>query len=165
MNFKVKDLMITILPEKAELEELCLLRTLICRGPVDVVDERRQLAGGGMFGIDVWYTDPCFKCSELITHPRCLLRCSNIPSLRACRATPLERFTPELFGQIVINDVADIPVLRAELNEVLTKLDELEATGLEELPRTAEGLAELEVKLQEAVKAVQAKKAGAKKAK
>ena len=169
MQFKVKDLMITVMPEKTELEHLCLLRTLICRYPTKYCFCTFVRPTCRVPSIDcrcsrIWPSwEPCqFPCSRLIS---CPFPCSRDISYECPGGSVWEGITPELIDPYVIKDVEDIAVLRKELNVVLQQLDKLEETGLDVLPETAEDVAALEAKLQEALKAVQAKKAGAKKAK
>lgn len=59
---------------------------------------------------------------------------------------------------LVINEVADIKVLREELEQVQKRLAEFEEKGLDFETQSPESLAELETKLKEALDDVQARR-------
>jgi hypothetical protein len=71
----------------------------------------------------------------------------------------LDPLTPVVNPQVVvINEVADIKVLREELEVVLRRLGEFEQKGLDAETQTPQELAELETKLKEALEEVQARR-------
>ena len=125
MEFKTKDLLVTVLP-KAELgakdlERLCLLRTYICGFRSYCFHfscYNRTCFNFGSF---------CGVCSALGTFG-CGILNSCGPGASACDATPI--CPGGSWDPFVLRHLEDLASLRTELQDTLKKLDEIEKAGL-----------------------------------
>ncbi len=154
MEFKTKDLLVTVVPkaEIGELEKACILRTAICLNP----------------------TFPC-KCSRFVT---CWWGCSRFISCfcsnrtfgcelfascgrggSACDPTDIPCFGSEF----VVTTKEDLVTLRSELQDTLKRLDEIERGGLPATGFSSKAEAEsVEKSLSDALEQVRAAKKGLK---
>ncbi len=131
MNFKTKDLMVTVLPKVAnpEIAKLCMLHTHICLHPTI-----------NCHGCSIAFTNPCGLCSFYITRPCgfCSLQFSCLqtngcgfnscgPGGSACDPTI---FCAGSQDPWVIEHLEDLVALRAELQDTLKQLDVIQKEGL-----------------------------------
>ncbi len=135
MQFKTKDLLVTVLPTPEavgqELAKICLFRTYICRYPTFCY-----------YGTFCKYLTcaalSCGYCSQFGTFGCGFLRSCG-PGGSACDPTI---FCPGgSIDPFVIQHVEDLVTLRAELHDTLKKLDEIEKAGL---PTTIQSRSEAE---------------------
>src|SRR5262245_13566289 len=123
MNFKTKDLMVTVLPKvtDAELVKFCVFGTRICRSPTLICAHGNTLCTPCSFKISV-----CGVCSFQPTwcvHGTfgCGFQHSCGPGGSACDPTI---FCPGgSRDPFVIENLEDLVTLRAELQETLRQLD------------------------------------------
>jgi hypothetical protein len=150
MQFKTKDLLVTVLPKAAadqEIAKLCLLRTFYCRYPTFCISPTR-------------FCGPCsIRISCLCTlHGTfgCGFGNSCGPGNSACDPTIL--CAGGSVDPWVIQDPEDLVAVRRELQETLAKLDEIEKEGLPGSIRTRAEADALEASLTQALEQVRAQK-------
>lgn len=107
MQYRIKDLLVTVLPGYVpDLDKRCLLHTRICTAPTLCVDGSLE---GGM--------RPPTDCPHT--------------------TAPMRLCAPVSGDPWIINDKEDLAVLRAELKETLERLDQLETELPPGLPTKA----------------------------
>jgi hypothetical protein len=128
MQFKTKDLLVSVLP-KAEISEAdrakyCLLRTVICKNPTLCANFSCAI-GTQNCGFCSWLS-PCL-CSANFSHG-CGIAHSCGPGNSACDPTV---FCPAgSRDPFVIQDLEDLATLRTELQATLKSLDAIQKEGL-----------------------------------
>jgi hypothetical protein len=179
--FRVKDLVITVIPKVSEVPELqrCLLGTHICIRPTVLC---RQFSCNYLTCgyLSCGFVSPCnwqsitacwqFISCQLLTNPcgqfispPCPLRSVDCQfgTRPGCPAGSIfqDDLTTVINPQVlVVNEVADIKMLRQELDEVQRRLGEFEQKGFDVEAQTPEELEQLEGKLKEALEEIQAKR-------
>lgn len=178
MEFRVKDLMIAVVPKEAELAA-CLWRTRICLHPTfcRFASCFHLTCLGPTCGFHSCFGVSCVTNSCGLTfchHISCQFATCNGPTCLGCTALPsqcgpahscvggfsagcpggLSIACPGFSGDppIVIQRVEDIKALREELTLTLRQLDEVEKVGLGPQPQTAQEAEALAQKLEEALK-------------
>lgn len=168
MNFKTKDLMVTVLPTVSNeaLAKVCLLNTHICRHPTLICAKgctffvscgpcSAQLSACGFCS----FMHSCPGCSALISGG-CGFLNSCGPGGSACDPTI---FCPGgSRDPFVIEHLEDLVALKAELQETLKQLDAIQKEGLPSSIRTRAEATALENSLSEALDQVRAAKKGLK---
>jgi hypothetical protein len=168
MDFKTKDLLVTVLPKvtNAEIAKYCLLHTHVCRFPT-----LHCLRGCSVFATCAQCSvlgSVCGVCSLAITCAHCSLQgtigCgfgnSCGPGGSAC--------DPTIFcaggsrDPWVIEHLEDLVALRAELQDTLKQLDAIQKEGLPSSIATKAQAEALERSLTEALDQVRAAKKGLK---
>lgn len=169
MEFRTQQLVITVLPEKAELAKACLWHTRICIHPT--ICRFATCPGLTCFAHTCFggtcYAHSCFdfSCHQFSCAANTCL-CSVLPSqcgpvspcgaLSACGGLSGCGVT---YDPWVIRQVDDIKVLREELQGTLKQLEQVEKTGLGTEIASADVASELEAKLEAALKEVREQKA------
>ena len=154
MRFKTKDLLVTALPQAANVEiaKLCLLQTFLCRNP--------SLCASPSF-----CQAPSLHCTP------CTLRISCFCSLHgtfgcgfgnscgaggsACDPTVFCGVTQDPW---VIEDLEDLVTIRRELQETIKQLDAIEKEGVPSSIKTRAEADALEASLTQALEQVRAQK-------
>jgi len=141
MNFKTKDLLVTVLPKVPDdIAKLCLFHTYICKHPsILCVQPCSFLPSCGHCSI---VFSRCLHCSIHITCPTA-----------TCNPTYV-RVDP-----FVIRYSEDLVALRAELQETLRQLDAIQKEGLPSAIGSKAEADALEQSLNEALKQVKAAQA------
>ena len=153
MNFKTKDLMVTVLPKaaNADLARVCLFHSQICRFPT-------------------FHTCPgitCFGCTVHISFTTCLHCSFQItkicpPGTYCLPNTGFPTFPPTCPGSFdppfVIQHAEDLVSLRAELQDTLRQLDAIQKEGLPSSIGSKAEAAALEESLSAALEQVRAAK-------
>jgi hypothetical protein len=156
MQFKTKDLLVTVLPKAeisaADLAKYCLLRTVICRHPT--LCANFTCAGGSVnCGICSWLS-PCL-CSVNFSHG-CGIAHSCGPGNSACDPT---RICPGgSRDPFVIEHLDDLTTLKTELQATLKSLDSIQKEGLTPSIGSKKEADALERSLTEALEQVRAAK-------
>ena len=180
MQFKTKDLLVTVLPklEDAEIAKVCLFHTFICKHPT-IVNCLHQTC------ILNTYTG-CGRCSLFITCGYCshfqtfCNACSLLVSCIGCSVAVSagchfgnscgaggSACDPTIFCGIsndpfVIEHLEDLITLRAELQDTLKRLDAMQKEGLSSGIGTKAEAEAIEKGLNEALEQVRAAKKGTK---
>jgi len=152
MDFRTKDLLVTVLPkaEAGDLAKVCLLHTWVCLRPS--LCARPSLCG---------WPSICHNCSVLIS---CLGGCSALISqgcglFRSCGPGG-SACDPTIFcagsDPYVVADREDLVALRGELQETLKRLDEIEKAGLPSGIGSRSEAEQIERSLSEALEQVRA---------
>jgi hypothetical protein len=161
MNFKTKDLMVTVLPRLAnpDLAKICLLQTHICRHPT------LTCARGCTFLL----TNNCGLCSIRISLcGHCSLQFSCLQSggcnfFNSCGADR-SACDPTIFcfasDPFVIEHIEDLVAIRAELQDTLKQIDAIQKEGLPSGIGSKAEAAALEASLSEALAQVRSAKKG-----
>jgi hypothetical protein len=159
MEFKTKDLLVTVLPKTElptkELERLCLLRTCICGFHSYCFQyscyNRTCLYVGSFCGI----------CSVIGTGGGgCGILHSCGPGFSACDPTVI--CPGGSYDPFVIRHIEDLASIRAELQDTLKKLDEVEKAGLPSAIRSKSEADALESGLTEILEQIRNAKKGLK---
>ena len=177
MQFKTKDLLVTVLPktEPADIARLCLFRTGICRYPT-------FHQGTCCLFNSCTIVSPCGHCSVQVTCIGCSIHftcpggscgvCSVLGTVgcgilgscgrggSACDATDICPGGSQ--DPFVIRDVEDLAKLRTELKDTLKSLDEIEKEGLPTAIQSRAEAEALERSLTEALAQVKKAKEGLK---
>jgi|CXWL01.1.fsa_nt_gi hypothetical protein len=148
MNFRTKDLMISVVPKEALNPNLDIL----CRYPTKILCWRQCS-----------FLPTCWGCSYQITEIPTLCRLGTI-DLGPINCTGTIRCAGSMTPWEGPQTIEDIGALREQLKAQLVQLDEAEA-GLKEGPTTLAEADTLEAHLKEALSQVQARKAEIKGAK
>lgn len=144
MQFKTKDLLVTVLPKSetagAQLEKHCLLRTIVCLHPSFCM--RASLDCGHC---SLLFTNPCF-------HATIGCRLSWCPGGSACDPTYI---CPGASGDpFVIQDLEGLASLKTELQATLKSLEVMQKEGLPTSITSQTGAEALERGLTEALEQV-----------
>jgi hypothetical protein len=149
MQFKTKDLLVTVLPKATDVQDLakiCYLRTFICRTPTYIVCHQ-------------FSPTLCrFACSFYVSikpGPGCGFGNSCGPGNSACDPTIFCGISNDPW---IIEDLEDLATVRRELQDTLGKLDALEKEGLPGSIRTKAEAEALEASLTAALEKVRAEK-------
>jgi hypothetical protein len=133
MNFKTKDLMVTVLPKvtNPEFAKICLLQTHICRHPTLTCVHGCTFLLTNNCGFCSFKPTYCGPCSFL---PTCqhtggcgIFNSCGGPGGSACDPTYF------CFGSrdpFVIEHIEDLVALRAELQDTLKQIDVIQKEGL-----------------------------------
>lgn len=140
MNFKTKDLLVTVLPKVTDpqIAKGCLLHTIICRYPTFQCVQPCS------------FLPTCGYCSVLGSRG-CGFLNSCGPGGSACDPTIFCRGSRDPF---VIQHIEDLVTLRAELQETLKQLDAIQKEGLPSSITSRAEAEALEQSLNEALKQV-----------
>jgi hypothetical protein len=148
MQFKTKDLLVTVLPRATtdvqDIAKICYLRTNICWSPTFC----------HRFGLSFCH----FACSYFVSikpGPGCGFGNSCGPGNSACDPTIFCGVSNDPW---MIQDLEDLATVRRELQDTLGKLDALEKEGLPGSVRTKAEAEALEASLTEALEKVRAEK-------
>jgi hypothetical protein len=164
MNFKTKDLMVTVLPKvtNPDLAKICLLQTHICRHPTFVTCGC-SLNITNNCGFCTFKPSFCGPCSFLVSCQHTggcgIFNSCGGPGGSACDPTYF------CFGSqdpYVIEHVEDIVALRAELQETLKQIDAIQKEGLPSSIGSRAEAAALEQSLNAALEQVRSAKKGLK---
>jgi hypothetical protein len=164
MNFKTKDLMVTVLPKvtNEELAKVCLLNTHICRHPT------LTCAQGCTFFISCGHCSVQFSACGFCSYLHTCVQCSFVASggcgfAHSCGPGG-SACDPTIFcpggsrDPFVIEHMEDLVALRAELQETLKRLDTIQKEGLPSSIRTTAEANALEQSLSDALEQVRAAK-------
>jgi hypothetical protein len=157
MQFKTKDLLVTVLPKAeisaADLAKYCLLRTVICRHPTLCANFTCAL-GTQNCGFCSWLS-PCL-CSLNFSRGGCGFAHSCGPGNSACDPTI---FCPGgSRDPFVIESLDDLTTLKTELQATLKSLDSIQKEGLPVSIASKKDAEALERSLTEALDQVRAAK-------
>lgn len=161
MQFKTKDLLVTVLPKneitEADLAKLCLLRTFICRNPTFQCFNPTYCQRGSL---DCYHASWCGRitycaCTLLLTGG-CGFAHSCGPGNSACDPTI---FCPGgSRDPFVLQDLEDLTTLRAELQATLKSLDAIQKEGIPGTVATKRDAEAMERGLTDALEQVRAAK-------
>jgi hypothetical protein len=165
MQFKTKDLLVTVVPKAAANEDLakvCLLHTVVCLHPT-------FCQGGSLcFTQSLCRGTLCGQCSQFISCPGCSLHFTGGCGLFNSCGLDRSVCDPTIYcmgatrDPYVIENREDLITLRADLKETLSKLDQIEKAGLPSVIRSKADAEALEASLTEALEQVRAAKKGVK---
>lgn len=165
MSFKNRDLLVNLLPQGAidagKLARICLFRTNICRWPTFCFHRTCVNFASFNCGVcSVLATIHCGQCSFLGTGGGgCGVLNSCGPGGSACDPTI---FCGGASDPFVIEDLEDLVTLRRELQETLTRLDEIQKEGLASSIQTRADAEAMERSLTEQLEHVRRQKEGLK---
>ena len=158
MQFKTKDLLVTVLPKaeisEAELAKYCLFRTNICRHPTLCANFTCP-AGSVYCGLCSWLS-PC-HCSVAITDG-CGLHGEAISCLPGTKCFVTNYCPAASRDPYVIESLEDLTTLKTELKATLKSLDSIEKEGLTASIASTKDAEALERSLTEALEQVRAAK-------
>lgn len=127
MQFKTKDLLVTVLPKaeisQAELAKYCLLRTIICRNPTLCANFSCGIATANC---GCSWLSPCL-CTVNFSHG-CGFAHSCGPGNSACDPTKICPGGSR--DPFVIESLDDLTTLKTELQATLKTLDSIQKEGL-----------------------------------
>ena len=163
MNFKTKDLMVTVLPKvtNAELAKICLLNTHICRHPT------LTCVHGCTFFISCGHCSVRFSACGYCSYMQSCIGSGGCGFLNSCGPGG-SACDPTIFcpggsrDPFVIEHLEDLVALRAELQDTLKQLDAIQKEGLPSSIGTKAEAAALEQSLTDALEQVRAAKKGLK---
>lgn len=165
MEFRTKDLMITVLPREADIAKACLLHTKYCINPTfDCGCSLKSPYTCRPFTHPCGFiTDPCGPFTQVT----CGLpsHCQILSPWNTCGPISPYCGGGSICGYSdirVIQRVEDIAAVREDLKATLKSLDDLEKSGLPPQPSAGE-LADVESRLESALKEVREQKAKASK--
>lgn len=182
MRFRTKDLLVTVLPKaeaaSQELAKVCLLHTAACINPTlchipSLCLSPTQCPYHTLCRIPTLCHHPslCGPCSQLISCPggtciggTCIQTQGGCGFFGSCGGPGGSACDPTYFciggsqEPWFLRDREDIVALRAELQETLKQLDELEKSGIEGEIRSKADAEAMERSLTEALEKVQALK-------